>query len=238
MPIVDGKLTYIPVVRLETVYHVGDLDPLRKNRGSYEADCLSVSLCPDAWRTIARLSGPTYELKKRNGLFIDVLRMSQTARRDLVRWAEHHGYIKRKTMYRAVVTRDDDTGRPGYAWFPNRADARTESLMGESVGAKQPWVATEKLLNLQGVLKTLVDRDAVDLAIMTWAESVGADGVLWREIYAPERLSAPRGGIFARRLGEWTPTLTTKIPENDDAIRALPRPTFVPFTVTVTTTTI
>jgi hypothetical protein len=52
----------IPVIAFDTAYHLGTLDPsLRGKEGgavggdSQEGHLLSVSTCPEAWRSIARL---------------------------------------------------------------------------------------------------------------------------------------------------------------------------------------
>jgi hypothetical protein len=226
----------LPVLPLETVYHVGTLklaDKKTQYAESYEADCLSVSMCPEAWAQIARLGGPTHELTKKNGWFLDIKRLSAASRRAIELWAEKRGYLQHESWYRAIVTRDEDTNGPGYSWFGSKKEALAEVLPEDesSVRALRPWTTTHTLLERRGLTAPLVDRDAVDLAIMTFAEEHDFDGVWWRETYDPDSLSAPRGGILPRKVSEWTATTIREAPDDEEMIQKFPRPTFILFDV-------
>ncbi len=73
----------ISLLTLDTCYHLGSLDP--DDRGeqgeSHEGHLLSVSTCPLAWRSIARLGGrKLHGINKADGStirFVDVLAASK-----------------------------------------------------------------------------------------------------------------------------------------------------------------
>lgn len=223
LPFFESTIT-LPTLAISTVYHVGTLAGVPDDRGhSFEADCLSVSRCPSAWRQIARIGGPTWLLRNDDGRFIDVRRLSRRLRHDLERWAAACGYLETRRIYRAIVTRDDATGEPGYSWFESREQAEEEALEGERIRAVITTAATPKLLAARNTRRPHYERDALDLIAMTWAAASGLDGLWWTENLDPLALSAPRGGIVASSLHNWT---ATQVGDVHDESADVPAPAF------------
>src|ERR1700738_115253 len=97
----------IPVIRLNRVFHVGSMDRSRlgENSGasSQEGACLSVSLCPNAWATIARLGDKLHVLETGDGLFLDVVSLfaDKSAKSEMLAWAVAAGFAEMRSLWRA-----------------------------------------------------------------------------------------------------------------------------------------
>jgi hypothetical protein len=236
----------IPIVELGRVYHVGSLDPALRgslHRSSQEGPCLSVSLCPDAWTAIARLGGSgLYALERDGGAFLDVhAAMSDPAVREtIVRWAESEGLIVYRERWKAWVL-DEETEEWMHFDVDTREDAEAEVDEfatgpdgGPAIELSMGYVATEELGRRLGCGR-FDDAFAMDFVAMAWARDAAPmltgrtfDGVWFREEYAPERHSAPRGGIFPDALQEWAPiALPRNSVDDDDALATMPETTIL-----------
>ncbi len=223
----------IPVIRIPKVFHLGTLDPsqLGANSGgsSQEGRCLSVSLCPNAWSEIARLGDELHELRRQDGVFLDVMAVlvDPASRRDVLEWGVREGYARVERLWRSWRY-DDEAEEWRYMLCVSEREAVEEA--GAYVDADyaaaadvpgpdgspgiEPVelpVAERKLSDLTG-FSGRADEDATDalavaFAIVAVPERTGVelDGVWWREDYAPHLLSAPRGGIFPERVAGWRP---------------------------------
>lgn len=218
----------LPVIRLDRVFHVGSMDPSRlgENSGtsSQEGACLSVSLCPNAWAGIARLGDDLHVLETRDGLFLDAVALlaDEAARRDLLAWAVEADLVEMRTLWRAWSF-DEDAGDWRFVLCASRQGAIAEAdVDGDDVAgmpAPEGHVAVEPVEVPVGtfLLRDLTgfavrpDEDASDAVVAAFAlvcahEVAGRpfDGVWWTETFAPELLSAPRGGIFPDRVKQWS----------------------------------
>lgn len=222
----------IPVLRLHKVFHVGSMDRSRlgENAGasSQEGACLSVSLTPNAWASIARLGNELHVIETADGLFLDVVALldDQAARSEVLAWAVEAGLAEIQTLWRAW-NYDDETEEWRFMLFTSREEAFSEACeqAGEDyadeaavpgpeghagIEAIQVPVGLNPLRELTG-FAVRPDEDATDAIVTAFAMLRGEqlagrpfDGIWWREIYAPELLSSPRGGIFQDRVRLWT----------------------------------
>lgn len=236
----------IPIVELGRVYHVGSLDPELRgslHRSSQEGPCLSVSLCPDAWTGIARLGGSDlFALERDGGAFLDVHAAMADAslRETIVGWAEAEGLIVYRERWKAWSF-DEETE----SWMNFDVDTLEDAKAevdefatgpdgGPAIELSMGYVATEELGRRLGCGR-FDDAFALDFAAMAWARDAAPmptgraiDGVWFREEYAPERLSAPRGGIFPDALPGWTPvSLPRNSIDDDDALAMMPDTTIL-----------
>lgn len=212
----DANAKDIPVLLINKVFHIGTLDPAEKGRvhqGSLEGSCLSVSRCPLAWRSIARLGGlPLWELHKEGATFLNVLALEPglALREDIETWGVRQGYAKRQALWRTWMY-DSEADSWGYMLFESEAEAVNEA---QDESGPDDGPVTEKVEELVGLgalctrmgFSSLKDRNAFDLVAIAWAEDTlpQVDGVWWTEDYDPAGLSAPRGGIFPSRVRDWT----------------------------------
>lgn len=212
----------LPVIQLESVLHIGTLDPARRGAQgeSLEGHLLSVSLAPHAWRRIARLGGnPLHALSKPQGICL--LDLHATEKDDQLRslieqWALQEGLLERKTLWRAWRY-DSEEDAWGYTLHATEDEARAEVDEEEDEPSgpdDAPAVQPHELLAGTPALAALVkivglgQRDGFDYAAALWAERTQpeVDGVWWEEEYDPAGLSAPRGGLFPSRITELTAT--------------------------------
>lgn len=222
------------IIEINSVYHVGTMKPenlgLNSGSGSLEGRCLSVSQCPHAWTQIAKLGGnDLFELSKTGGRFLDVISVLNDPKlhTEITNWAISNGYAKRTTAFR-VWTDDDESGEWSYFTVGTRKEAIHEininddpsfnpDVDGPGGGPRIEPIdivaGTEKLWIESGA-KLPAAQDASDLIILVFAAKEGKprfgvdlDGVWWNENFDPDRLSAPRGGIFPERIQDWKTSL-------------------------------
>jgi hypothetical protein len=218
-----------PVITLGRVFHVGSMNPadLGANSGktSQEGDCLSVSLCPNAWSQIARIGGQTHLLAKAGATFLDVLelRRSGEAMASVREWGLANGLVEVRDLWRSWLFDDESDDWRSFL-FSTAESAFDEALDRDDYDAPddvpgpdgKPGIEKVAVLVAAGDLSRLSgmecrpDEDATDAMILAWARAEGEsalgrglDGVWWSEDYDPDCLSAPRGGIFKERVLEW-----------------------------------
>lgn len=207
----------LPIVRTDEVFHIGTLSQTEKATrftSSFEAHCLSVSHCPTAWRSIAKLGGnPLWVLRSPDGVFLDVWKAARTKKlRNLIEgWGIHNGYVERQTRWKSWNTGEDDEWR--YMLCVTEAEAQAEvedSGLGKGPNGGPLVEEIEVLIGTEQLCQRIDhermdDMDAFDFLALVWAEDTQPqlDGVWWREDFAPECLSAPRGGIFPSRMARW-----------------------------------
>jgi hypothetical protein len=199
--------TTVAVITLNEVWHVGELDgmPGRSGHSSYEGHHLSVSWCPRAWQIIARLSGPTWHLKRPGARFLDVLKLAAAERKAIIAWGIEQGLVAYRTRWQAVVSHDENGEEPLYSVFPLRRAAIDESVDPDEDPPKKitHLCATPKLLRRLSVSARSRNL-GWDYLPIAWAEEHELDGVWWRETYDPDSLSAPRGCVLRNRFQLWT----------------------------------
>jgi GNAT superfamily N-acetyltransferase len=217
--------TYLPVVRIERVTHIGEMNPAaRDSTGqSLEGHALSVSTTPHAWEEIATIGGrPWFELTNHDANFVDVLALlaDETRTAALRSWAQSEGLLRPEQQYRAWYL-DTDSDEWHYFVADSRETAWSEIDTGEFDSpddAPGPdgkpciepicqWVGTPALESAVGRVG-LNQTESTDMALMIFVERhcPDIDGLWWTERYDPLALSAPRGGILPDRLARWTAT--------------------------------
>lgn len=237
----DGMTNAIIVV--PRVFHIGTLDPSDLGRnsgaGSYEGRCLSVSVCPNAWRQIAKLGGyPLWEMTRTGGgrfLDVHVVQSDPDLMAEIKAWAIDKGYLEDVERWTAwcydeelesTITMLCDTLDEAL----DEADIETEDDSSEEAGVRLDVVskATPLLAAVVAVKPESFEAEgaaADDFAIMAWCteealhQGLDLDGVWWRERLDPDVYSAPRGAVFPERVTAWnTTSIDFDDVEDDDEV--------------------
>jgi len=214
----------IPLYKPKSVVHIGSMDARHKGRfftDSLEGHCLSVSTCPAAWCSIAKLGGmPWWRLSKGGAIFVDVLKVyrSKSLCRQIEEWGLEHNLVEKHLMWRAwdYDSEGGDDGDWRYMLFPSEQEAldqlecdEDELVTGRDgkpmVDSTEVFTGTDLMAARLGMGK-LSKNDCFDFLIMLWAQDTrqDVDGVWWHETLDPFVLSAPRGGIFPNKVKEWS----------------------------------
>lgn len=136
----------LPVLAIDTVYHLGTLNPDHrgmqggaKGGDSQEGHLLSVSTCPTAWRSIARLGGnDLHALSLPNdaeALFFDILALYDDEYRELRQHIEAFGHeegltetVERWRMWAFDDESGDGEGNDEDCWRYSMFETREEAL--------------------------------------------------------------------------------------------------------------
>ena len=207
----------LPLTRKASVWHIGNLKKLRPKRtgrsGSHEGPGMSVSECPEAWRSIAGINGPLWRLSRTDGelgRFVDFHALTKAQLDDYVATAVRRRLIRRSKGWRIELIDEEGHGR--WVVFANRHDA--EHQLGDcDDGMIEEVVAYEATAKLDTWWRQYFTRSLAkcspraaheELATLKLMMDEGRyDGVWWYDKYDPDGLSAPRGVIFPTRLAEW-----------------------------------
>jgi hypothetical protein len=208
----------IPVKFIPAVTHLGELDlkarPPSDARNSYEGGCISVSIHPEAWDRIAKLGdAQPWKLTLADAAYLDIHALNNLQIMEATSWAEENELGERQTAWKAWFY-DSEV----YEWRYMLCATEEEAAQNaddsgdmpphlENIGLDQPveqanvWTLTAKGAARAAVRHHTLD-DSLDHLISFWAEDViraklpNLVGVWWNELYEPDNLSAPRGGIF------------------------------------------
>lgn len=237
----------IPIVELDAVFHVGTLDAkkvgLNSGKGSQEGNCLSVSLCPNAWQAIARLGGyATHRLATPNGAFLDALAVAQEPDllEAIVDWGLSENLVESATRWRTWYF-DDEREEWGYFLSSSQEAALDELRSNQDVDDAEDAEAPEGHQAIEDV-STLIgrealrettgfslgkDEDATDALLVEWARrgphGLSLDGVWWNETHDPDSLSAPRGAILPECVRDWTASpVEVDAVDDDEELDAMP----------------
>lgn len=176
-----------------------------EERYSMEGSCLSVSDVPDAWIKIARLSGAKHYLQKERAYILDMLvaKSNPVLVNKAMYWAIDHDLAESKILYRATF--EDEDGYECYSMHDCREDALAEVDGDEDcLGFENGYIGTKTLAKIHRCSAAVDPSLVVDFCLMAYAEHVlKVDGVWWNEVMDPDRLSAPRGGLFSPFDEEW-----------------------------------
>lgn len=245
----------VPVLELPIVYHIGTLDPAMRgqhhHRTSQEGAGLSVSLCPDGWRRIAKLGGyPLQKLDREGALFLDLDSMDAELRAAVGDWAVTQGLAARETRWLAWTWDDEEEGWRGMTCL-TREDAVAEleavldgdeptderlALPDEEGGPPGgSLVSCEEALVLTGAGDARAlgfgrDTNASDIAAMFYAEDVLRPampdllGVWWGSDYEPLGYRAPKGAILPSCVGAFSARETgwDGVPDDEELLAELP----------------
>lgn len=209
------------------LYHVGELDITKKSNFSYEGNGLSVSICPSAWESIARISSSTvWKITKRGKKLLDYYETTEDIHNDIVEWGIENGYLEEifgKYAYRYYSDELDRYLCESYDSFKEIVDAHlvegfynsydeylnSEEGDDEVIFPVRAFLPTEKLQNESLILVT--ESNCVDQNFLLYVEKyTDYDGVYWDDRLDILSLSAPRGVIFNSRLDSFNKTLMTK----------------------------
>lgn len=197
----------LPVLEIERVAHVGAMDLTLKTQGSYEGAGLSVSLHPSSWASIARLGEDGYILERPGARFIDRLALTKLQIADIVQWGRDEGLVSDGETWKVSYYDAEDEARRSFTVGSREAaEAEAEILERPRItGPMRTPMATPELLSRSMHGRTDASPDLVfDLTLVALAESLGYDGVWWRERHDPARLSAPRGVIVPGMVEDWS----------------------------------
>lgn len=191
------------MVEVDSVYHVGSLDASRKSSDysrSYEGAGLSISLHPDDWQQIARLSGPVWQLDTNGLRFMSRHDLDEAQTAVAVAWAASESLVEIREMW-LYPTGENDNGDATFAYAATYDEAKNELAWFEDNDsepeARQVPVATVLLAERTGQ-QFHPDEDVTDDALILFAEThLDVDGIWWEDDYDPDVLSCPRGVIFA-----------------------------------------
>lgn len=203
-------LTDLPLVRWNEVFHVGFLEgpPARKAHGSQEGALLPVSRYPDAWRRIARLGdAPTWTLRRRDGhpgAFVDYLALGAEQREALTRAAIREGLVVATRAWRVARYFEEYDGEPTYFVFASREEAEAEAVDDDAaVEEIASFVGTPALARRVGFVPDVGHAEEHAHVEVLRTLPLDVDGVWWNERFAPDILSAPRGGVAPEQLVAW-----------------------------------
>jgi hypothetical protein len=189
-----------------SVFHVGTFDLSAKGaHGDMEGSGLSVSLVPDAWRSIARLGGaPEWRLSKNPpGRFLDALAL-RPYRPVLAEWGSKYGLVEQSSMWVVKWYDDELDGEVSFLCGTER-EAIVEQSANDDTRLPEyvvEWIQTEKLCREVGRTPQAPSLAYDDLCIAA-ARSAGLDGVWWNENLDELALSAPRAVILPEKVSEW-----------------------------------
>lgn len=190
---------HIPLFQTDTVYHVGYLDSAGKGPLSFEGHGLSVSHCPAAWRSIARLGGrPLHEMTFKGAAYFDFYQARLPLLATIRSWAHQNGFLKtvehwkgwewdgesREWRFCLYETRDEavyelesawDAEKPGeqglQAAFERLDDDDKASFPQEAPGLLHP--VDIPILGPAGIARAPSfpnNHDATDIAALFWIE--------------------------------------------------------------------
>lgn len=197
-PAPDPVLGEPTLVGVGTVFHVGTLNAVDRADWSYEGEGLSVSVDPDDWAGIARLSGDTWSMERPDGeplRFVSWHDFDEEARNRVRTWAAEKGWVTERDIYRLTYT-DADSGERTWVDTATAEEAQDEVevhyLDDYEITATTAWRATTDFPE-RIAFRDQVDPTDVLLAAYIRENRPDIDGVWWADDHAPEVLSCPRG---------------------------------------------
>lgn len=197
----------LPVFEISKVSHIGYLDGYRpRHHSSLEGDGLSVSTCPDAWLRIARLGDlPRWDLRKQDGVFLDMLSLDPKDRRNLLNDACKAGLLVPMRAWEVRLI--DDEADPVSFLYGTMDEAKREAADADASIMKPVRTHGAGHRFRYGPFRHEIGEHVEDVAILQLLdEEKACDGLWWSERLDPAAFSAPRGAIFPSRLKEWKVT--------------------------------
>ena len=224
-----------------SLVHIGTMSATDKGvRGdSYEGHGISVSECPDAWESIARLGGqPWWTLSLAGNesaapVFLNWHRVSDATRTELIDWASANGWCVPCAGFK-VSWYDSEQDECVFSTYEDRAKAveEFESLMSDFEGqeSRGPRLTDFPAWKLTPAALTALCRNRADLdetplmAALLYAErETNLTGAYWADRLDPMLLSAPRAVIFPDRLVRF------KVSPHSCAVVTKPASVTIPF---------
>ena len=193
----------IPTKRINKVYHVGDINITNKSTSSYEGSGLSVSLHPEEWQRIARMSSDeVHVLTKQNGTFADAHKITPEQKNEIIVWGVENEYVIQGETYRVYFM--DDNGDEAYMEFPTREEADYEADGENEVRVNSGGIKPTDKLKQETKQSRIEPSQTFDLLLTIFLENnTNYDGVWWDDMLDVSSLSAPRGVIFNKKINDW-----------------------------------
>lgn len=201
----------IPVLKFDTLWHIGELDPNQKfNKGSsLEGNLFSMSRCPAAWRRIVKLGGlPLYQgdlgytLLDLGVLLYPRTQAARQLRAQMLEWAKKEHLLTPRAVLKGYYE-DCELEETVYRVFSIEDLEEAQSEQYEKVVQDTILTATDKLRAIHNLTAhDHVLKETVDFAMIEWARAHAKDqidGVYWDEQLEPLAYSAPRAGLFEAR---------------------------------------
>lgn len=222
LPVLLLGCSPVPLIEIEKVSHVGTFDLKHKTvHASLEAFCLSVSLHPEDWKSIARIGGvPTWDLARDDSKWLDVSSLSDAQTAAIEKWGVDAGCAKPAMIYLAHYL-DSETESPLFFQMDSleAAEYEIEDLENGYVTCVEGLKLTDQ--GMQALERWQDCKNATDGLYILWADQVlsrahqSVVGLWWDETYAPLALSCPRGGILPSKIDEFERTLQDPVFEAD-----------------------
>lgn len=203
------------------LYHVGSMNINKKSRESYEGNGLSVSMCPSAWESIARISNfNVWKLKKENINLLDYYRVPNNIREDITSWGIENGYLKEVFGRYSYCYYNEELGRDVVILCSSFKEALEEACLDDMYETYEDFInsedgdedmiyptksykPTEKLKSIS--LIDVSEKDSVEQNFLIYIENyTDYDGVYWNEELDTIGLTAPRGVIFNKSLDSFS----------------------------------
>lgn len=216
------------------LYHVGSMDIKKKSRHSYEGNGLSVSICPSAWESIARISNSkVWKLEKEDMKLLDYYEVPREVYDSITKWGIENGYLEEVYGRYAYSYYSEELGRDVSILCDNFTDAMEEVCLEdiyatyedylnsddgdeETVYPVKSYKATDKLQD-SSLIEVDEGKYAEEQNFLLYLEKyTDYDGVYWDEELDVLGLTAPRGVIFNNKLNSFNISLVS----NDDCFEA------------------
>ena len=196
----------------DVLYHIGTMNAADKQRNfhsSHEGHGLSVSECPDAWRSIARLGGGAlWRLTRPGNAFLDYHSLEASGRQVIEDWGLAEGWVRQKQVWVGQYY-DDEAEDTRFIYEDTRKQLIVELECYADLDADETRIqkrtipATKARLNQYHGFK-VDDVSVPDLLAVAYADHVlKLDGVFWNDNMDVLGLSAPRAVILPQRVADW-----------------------------------
>lgn len=228
---------FLPIRQVDKLFHWGSLNPKKvgEHGASFEGNCLSASLCPDAWLGIARLgNNPLHAMTGSRGVFIDI-----NALKDDVRFTAQKNYIladmiatgflKKSMVYKAWST--DEEGEPTWAVYTTRREAECEVGCDDdeetTVEEVEQLVGTQLLIDHLGIHPQGALNSGEEQGLISWLRKqtmTGApiDGIFIDWPFDPLGYLAPVFAVFPDRVPRWNFSPATLDIDDEELLETMP----------------
>jgi hypothetical protein len=193
------------VIMFDVVHHVGSLQAQDVKKDSYEGAGLSVSINPDEWQKIARLSGVVHTLRKRLTM-LDYHGLTRKQVEEIRSYAVERKYAVESIRYK-VSYYDDEWDDTFVSYYDSFEEAENEALEDSDIEEVKALVATDRFPDYT-VAPGDGDLEEKMAAVWVDEQKPQLDGVWWADRLDVNRLSAPRGVIVPSKIAACLPLFT------------------------------
>lgn len=205
---------------IATLYHVGTMDIANKSRFSLEGNGLSVSICPNDWMKIAKMSSSTiWSLHKENIQMLDYYSLTDEDFKIANKWGVDQGYLEETIVFKSIKF-DDEMDCELESIFSTFKDACEESCFDEEYESYEEYqdfkeyecsrvervigyIPTKKMKTISMVDVDISNSEQINLLIFL-EKNTNLDGVYWNEVLDIYNYSAPRGVIFNSKVNSFS----------------------------------